>query len=395
MNRLALFCCAVSCFGLCPGFAHAETSVSGYIKSFAIAQEDNLGLPERYLSQNTGRFMLDAFKGKAVFQLHYEVSPVFMNRPLTVDPATFNPAGGSYRLTDIKQPLSGDKPDDKRSVYQNLDRFNVQLQLEGGDLTLGRQAITFGSARVINPTDVFLPFDVRTFNTEYRNGVDALRFQKPVGELGEVDVGLVLGDDAGRETSAAFLQLRGNVNGKDLHFALIEYAEQTLVGAGLESALGSFGFWLEAAAVDGDESYVRLSTGLDYAFSEDTFGLIEYHYNGAGSRDPADYLGLLRGLAHQRGGVFLLGENYLVPGLTWQASPLWSLSAQAIVNLDDSSAFASVAAEYNVAENFYMDFGYYWFIGDEPIAAANGLPSLASEYGADPNTLYASIRWYF
>lgn len=372
-------------------------SFSGYAKSFAVAQDkiDNpvFSTDTIFQSQNSARLMLEGFGERTVWQLHYEVSPVMISRRLSFDMPSFNIVGDSYRLTDIESSLSSD--DAKTQVYQNLDRFNVQLQLNQGDLTIGRQAISFGSARIINPTDVFLPFDVQTFNTEYRTGVDAIRFQRPMGELGEVDVGIVLGDGADQETSAAFLQLRGNVNGKDLHFALIEYAEQTLVGAGLQTALGDFGFWVEAASVTGDEDFVRASLGLDYAFTEFTFAQVEYHYNEAGSDDPNDYIELAGRHPYRRGGVFLFGEQYLIPSVSVQLSPLWVMSAMGIMNLSDDSAFFSISGAFNVAENFYMDFGIYHFRGDDLDISPLGFPELRSEYGTNPDMFYTSIRYYF
>ena len=375
----------------------ADVSFSGYAKSFAIAQ-DKINNPffstdTIFQSQNSARLMLERFGDRAVWQMHYEVSPVMISRRFGFDIPSFNIVGDSYRLTDIESSLSSD--DAKTQIYQNLDRFNVQLMLEKGDLTIGRQAISFGSARIINPTDVFLPFDVQTFNTEYRTGVDAIRYQRTMGELGEFDIGIVLGDGADQETSGAFLQLRGNANGKDLNLVLIEYAEQTLVGAGLEMALWDFGFWLEAASVNGEEDFVRASLGLDYAFTEFTFAQIEYHYNGAGSKDPSDYIDLTGTQPYQRGGVFLFGEHYLIPSVSVQLSPLWVVNALGIINLSDDSAFYSLSAAFNVAENFYMDFGFYHFSGDDLDISPSGLPTLESEYGASPDIFYTSIRYYF
>ncbi len=376
----------------------AETNVSGYLKSYGVIQDeianDLIEADTIFQSQNTGRLMVESFRDNVVLQLHYEISPVFVSRALAAEVPTFNVVGDSYRLTDLETSLTDDETY-KNQVYQNLDRLNVQIQRDAGDLTIGRQAISFGAARFINPTDIFLPFDVRTFNTEYRTGVDAVRFQRPWGDLGEIDVGVVLGEDADDETSAAFVQIRNNFDGKDFNFALIEFAQQTLVGAGVQSELGDMGFWFEAAYVDGDVDYLRASTGVDYAFTEHVFGMVEYHYNGAGSDAPEDYLALFDSTPYQRGGVFLLGENYLMPSLSVQVTPLWTVGLQAIVNLDDESVFSTVSAEYNVAENFYMDFGVYLFTGDDLTVTPFGLPVFESEYGVNPNTAYASIRWYF
>ena len=76
-------------------------------------------------------------------------------------------------------------------------------------------------------------------------------------------------------------------------------------------------------------------------------------------------------------------------------SPLWTLSALGIMNLSDDSAFYALSAAFNVAENFYMDFGFYHFSGDDLDISPLGLPRLNSEYGASPDIFYTSLRYYF
>jgi len=376
----------------------AQTNISGYLKTYGVIQDsvanDFFETDSIYQAQTSGRLMVESFTDWMVFQFHYELSSLSVSRSIGGDLQAFNIVGDSYRVGDLKTSLTSDAAS-KTQVYQNLDRLNFQVQLNAGDLTVGRQAIAFGAARFINPIDVFLPFDVRTFNTEYRTGVDAIRFQRPWGELGEVDFGLVLGKDADQSTSAAFVQIRNNMGGRDFNFSLIEYAQQTLIGGGVQSELGDLGFWLEVAYVDGDYDYARVSTGVDYAFQENIFGMIEYHYNGAGSQNPDDYLSLYQTTPYQRGGVFLLGENYLIPSISVQVSPLLSFALMGILNLNDQSAYTSIAAEYNVAENFYMDFGLYLFSGKDLGISPDQTLMLGSEYGANPNLFYSSLRWYF
>ncbi|HKI73971.1 MAG TPA: hypothetical protein VJ998_04985 [Pseudomonadales bacterium] len=366
------------------GSAAAETKFAGYLKSFAVVQ-DSIDSPylqadRLFESRNSLRLMWQVFSGHTIWQLHYEITPVLSSHPVAYTGAGLT-GTNTWRLTDIEPSLTSNP---KREVYQNLDRFNVQFRFRAGDLTIGRQPITFGTARVINPTDVFLPFDVRTLNREYRVGVDAIRFQHPFGQLSELDVGVIAGDDARTDTSSAFLQVKTNVNGNDLQLALIRYAGQTLAGGGVQTALGNFGFWFEGAAVWGDENYQRVSTGLDYAFTENVYGLIEYHYNGAGESREQDYPVNVTRAPYRVGGVFLLGRQYIIPSVNVQLSPLWTVTAQALANLSDGSVFLSLATTCNITENAYVDLGYYHFLGNR-----------LSEYGADPDTLYASIRYYF
>lgn len=354
--------------------AQADTLVSGYVKGYGVSTRDFSQL------QGALRVMVEQVGQRSAVQIHGEAAPVFTSRALPFANPTLA-QGRSWRLTDPPSPRGGNS---RHTLYNNIDRLNVQFRTRAGDLTVGRQAITFGMARVINPTDVFLPFDVRTFNTEYRIGVDALRFQRPFGQMGEIDAGVILGEDARSEDSAAFFQIRTNLDGRDVQLSAIRFAEQNLLGAGLQTAVGDYGFWLEAAAVSGDDDYVRVSTGFDYAFSEDIYGLLEYHFNGAGVSRETDYPSLPATAPYQRGGVFLLGRHYLIPAVSVQLSPLWSLSAQAIVNLSDGSAFSALSATKSVSQNLYADFGTYLFSGGS-----------TTEYGSNPQTLYMSLRYYF
>ncbi|HIG44090.1 MAG: hypothetical protein ABGY96_20710 [bacterium] len=369
---------------------------SGYLKNYSVIQDeidnDLFQFDRLYRMQNFGRFMFDAFKGNQVWQLHYEVG-LDSNSQLQRVSDALTQEKQSYRLTDIPETIG---PDDRKNIApQNLDRINIQFQFAAGDLTIGRQAITFGSARVINPTDVFLPFDVRTLNTEYRIGIDAIRFQKPIGQLSEFDLGIVLGEDGKPDNSAAFLQLLTNVSTSDLQFTIMRFSEQNLAGAGIQSALGNFGFWFEAAYVSGENNYTRASIGLDYAFSSTVFGMIEYHYNGAGSRDPAEYTSQQFDVAYRAGGVFLLGRNYIMPFISWQISALLSVSMQSIVNLNDNSFFLNTNLDYGLSDNLYLGLGYYHFSGDDLIIGSRGLPELGSEYGSNPDSIFVNLKYYF
>lgn len=378
-------------------YTTARAEFSGYAKTFALVQ-NRIDTPvietdRLYQAQNSLRMMWQGFSDNTTWQLHYELSPVLNSARTDFDNATFTAGGQSYRLGNPETQLN-DK-DDKHQLFQNLDRFNVQFNFDFGDLTVGRQAIALGAARVINPVDVFLPFDVRTFNQEYRIGVDAVRFQYPFGQLGEVDVGVILGDGARSENSAIFAGIRDNVDGHDLQFSLVRFAHHNLVGGGMQSSLWSLGTWFEAARVTGDFDYWRASAGVDYAFSEHIYGMVEYHYNGAGTEKTDRYLQRSGTLPYRQGGVFLLGKHYMIPALNWQLTPLWTLALQSLHNLSDDSTFLSITAEYNVAENFYMDIGYYHFRGEELDETSTGRPVLESEYGTNPDTLFASIKFYF
>ena len=372
--------------------ASAETRVSGYLKNFTVAQaslsNDLVNEEREYSSQFTGRLMLDAFSSRVSWQLHYEIANQF-NSSATPN-LNFNFERNSYRLTDVKTRLSSESS--KTIAIQNLDRLNVQIPLSIGDLTIGRQPITFGSARIINPTDVFLPFDVQALNTEYRVGIDAVRLQMPIGTLSELDFGYVLGET--NDTSAVFSRLKTNYSGSDFEITAMRFSEQNMLGLGLESTLGPFGAWFEVSHVSGDSYYNRLSTGLDYGFNEQIFGMLEYHYNGAGSQDTDQYINQVNDPAFIAGGVFLFGENYLIPSINWQVSPLTSYSLQLLANLDDNSMFTIAGFEHSLSDNLYFGASLFLFTGDDLRLNPTGI-DLGSEYGNSPSQIILNLRYYF
>lgn len=378
----------------------AAVNISGYIKSYNIWQQA-IDIPQiqsdsLIQSQNSIRLNVEGFGQTlgfdSVWQLHYEASPVLSSSAVTLD-NTFTNIDGAYRLTDIRPTIGAETP--KRRIQQNLDRFNLQFNFDSADLTIGRQAISFGAARFVNPTDVFLPFDVRTFNTEYRIGIDAIRYQKPFGQLGEIDLGIIVGPGGKPESSALFGQFKTNLSGHDIHATLIRFAEQNLIGFGAQSALWNFGTWFEAASVTGVQDYWRVSLGFDYSLSESTLASVEYHYNGAGSDDPATYLNQFNQVPYTLGGVFLLGENYLIPAVSIQISPLLTLGVQGVFNLDDRSTYTSANINYNIREDLYLGLGIYHFSGEKFSQSPLGVPTLNSEYGSNPDNIYMSVNYYF
>ncbi len=381
---------------------------SGYAKSYLVGQDaPNIDFaPSPFddasvQSQNALRLMMDGdIFDDIALEVHYEAKPVFSSISGLVGSggltATTSSVGTRYRLSDINNVI--DLDGGKSVLVQNLDRFNVQFDTSIGELTIGRQAIAFGSARMINPTDTFEPFLVSTLDREYRTGIDAVRFQTSFGAFSELDLGVVIGNEGRQDSSALFGRYKTSVEGNDIEAVVVLHDGMTLVGGGVERALGLFGFWLEGAVVSSDAGadYSRFSTGIDRAITDNSLFMIEYHYNGAGTDDPANYVALLGSEPFVRGGVFLLGEHYVIPSVTWTVTPLLGLGGSAFYNVGDDSAFVRLSGEYSLSENLYMDFGTYLTIGKGgTYGPVPPFLSLGSEFGSSPATLYVSLRYYF
>jgi len=373
----------------------AEIRLSGYAKSSLlfnkVERAPQLDFSTSYEAQNNLRIMLDVFQNNHSWQMHYELTPILSSQ--TSLTSSFESRNFSYRAFDLDETLSSKQR--KNKILQNLDRLNVQFQFDESDLTIGRQSIDLGSARMIKPTDIFSPFNLQTINTEYRIGVDAFRYQRHLSELSEIDVGFIFGSKGKSENSAAYLRIQTNLRGADLKASMIEYARQTLYSFGIETSIKKSGFWLEVADVRGDEHYTLISLGLDRALSETLFAQIEYHHNGAGTDDSFAYPKKIKEIAYQKGGVTLFGKDYFLPSISAQISPLFNLSLGAVFNLTDNSSFISLLGAWSATENFYIDLGWYHFSGRDFLELPSGKLTLGSEYGLNSGSVFTTLKYYF
>ncbi|MGD8922103.1 MAG: hypothetical protein PVH24_02560, partial [Candidatus Zixiibacteriota bacterium] len=189
---------------------------SGYFKNFSVvydmpnASVFGFGDTSFTLGSSSNRLRLNAvyhFDDQLTFEGAYNLVPRIQDHRLFLeDPFAFgiNPRG--YRFDDLDRLLY---PDDISSVssfgiYQNLDRAFFTLSASQFDLYVGRQAIAWGTARVVNPTDVLAPYAFTELDSEYRVGIDAVRLRWPLGFMGEIDVGYVAGRDFAFGNSAVF-----------------------------------------------------------------------------------------------------------------------------------------------------------------------------------------------
>lgn len=408
--------------GLLQGAVQAETSFSltGYYKNFFVVFDppntDHPSFftsPEEPMGMVSSRLRLNIFcnpKEWLSFSLSYNILPRIQ------DPELFEGSLAlvqvnlfQYRFDDIRRQLypAGGEPR-SFAVFQNLDRAFLTIRTGPADIFIGRQAIAWGSARVINPTDIVAPFSFEELDIEDRVGVDALRIRVPLGFMGEWDTGYILGEDFKLKNSAFYVRGKFYAAKTDLSFLLMEFQENLMLGWDVARSLGGAGFWFEGAFVlvsafgdngeDEESRYIRATVGLDYSFSGKTYGFLEYHFSTAGTAKPEDYLQNIFKPGRLEGAVYLMGRHYLIPGLTYQITPLIVFSGQALFNLSDISLFLAPQVEYNISPNIYLSAGAFIGMGKRPeINDRDGTVNriFRSEFGGYPDMYFSSFRIYF
>ena len=389
------------------GTAKAEFQVGGYYKNFFTAFSSPL--PDASMMGvvvNRLRFSLSYAPADSLsFAFAYDFTPRVQDPFLFSQfPFDVGIASSRYRVADFDARLypSADESVSSVGIYHNLDRASVQFSTDFADFSIGRDAIAWGSARIVNPTDIIAPYTYDQLDTEDRIGVDAFRVRIPIGIMGEIDTGYIFGSDFDFDKSAIFLRTQLNAVETDFSILLLGFQRALLVGFDVARGIGGAGFWLETAYVlttpfdaesNTSDNYLRTSIGLDYSFGGETYTFIEYHFNGAGATEPENFLTHLEQPAYTRGGVYLLGTHYLAPGFTRQLTPLISLSGQILVNLSDPSMWFAPQIAYNIAEDIHLSVGSFVSLGKRPKADESS--EFQSEFGSYPNLVFSSFRVYF
>jgi len=397
-------------------------SIGGYYKNFFVVFEptdySNASDPFGETTQGmvTNRLRLDFdynLSNDIGIHAAYNFVPriqdpsLFQSNPLMI---SINPR--EYRVADLDDRIYPESPGESESVgiYQNLDRLYMSVALPFADIYLGRQAIAWGSSKVINPIDVIAPYAFTDLDTEERTGVDAIRMRFPIGFMGEIDLGYVAGDDLKFRNSAAFIRGKTYIEQTDVTLLAVAFREHLMVGIDMTRAIGGAGVWVEAGYVFVESfqqkrpfglDYLRASVGIDYSFSDGTYGFLEVHYSEAGATDPENYLtNYIQHPAFSDGAVYLMGQTYVMPGIVYQFTPLFTLTGQAMYNIDDRSLFLAPVLEYNIAQDVYLGGGAFFGLGKNP--AVGGLnefnspyPILRSEFGFYPTMFYTTFRFYF
>jgi hypothetical protein len=413
---------------LLPGFLNTsvfagDISVNGYYKLFftgfklppyrfgeSVIKEPPIGAVNNRL-----RLKLTAsFSARLSLNVSYDFSPRIQDPSLFEEDiffAAIDTAG--YRVDDFENRIYPAKNDAVGSfgIFHNLDRCFITIKTPKADIFIGRQAIAWGSAKFINPTDVIAPFTFNELDTEERKGVDAVRVRIPLGMMDELDIGYIFGRDFKFERSAFFIRGKFYLLKTDFSLLLLGFRENLLLGLDIARSIGGAGFWLEAAYVLPDtfgdsehpvipgKNYFRASIGMDYNFSGKTYGFFEYHFNSAGKVKARDYQRFFYSTAFLEGSAYLMAKHYLNLGITYQVTPLLPFTGLVILNLNDGSVTAAPSLEYNIAENIYISAGAYLGFGKRPGIRRTEPPGnpayFNSEFGAYPNMFYTSFRIYF
>ncbi len=301
--------------------------------------------------------------------------------------APFESGGlANYRFDDI-EPIVASSDNNRFVLYQQLDQLFFSWYSPVADISLGRQPISFGLAKVFSPIDIIQPAQLNATDRSYRPGVDAIRTIRGLGAVSELDLGYVFGED-----TALFARLKTFAYGSDIEFTALQINNKhNVLSVGVNSGLGAFGLWQETALLNSDdETNYRVTVGFDTTLFDDLYVMNEWHFNGMGSSEEYTLNNSDKSF-YELGAVLTQANWYTSLQMNYPVNILTSINIGGTVNLDDGSALLNGSINYSLGDELSLSASVMVPISE----VSDDGHTLAQEYGAYPTVGSVELKWFF
>ncbi|WP_396587604.1 hypothetical protein [Bermanella sp. R86510] len=270
-----------------------------------------------------------------------------------------------YRVDDLNDYLI------ESSLSQNLDRLFLQYYFHNADITIGRQAISLGLARFSSNVDVFYPTLIGALQTDYRSGVDAIRFEHMIS----MDVrGLSLIDGAWLGDQQGYARLRSNIFSTDIQFTHVRLQEDMATSFALDGAYGSVGWWSVVNHLYSEASSVSLHVaqlGMD-------FSLHDFLYQAEWSQREDEEMNRLNRFIDK--GMLPFPDNrYVFLSVTYLSGVRSQFQASVAHNIEKNSQLWSFIYQYSI--NKYWDAWLQLNTNENLYASSHSNGLSFSDYG--------------
>lgn len=282
-------------------------------------------------------------------------------------------------------------------VWHDVDRLSLALQTGPADLTVGRQAITWGVSAIFPVADLWARFSPFELDTEEKPGIDAFRaLFYPVQGL-EMD--LVVADRGTLNDLSAGLRGTWSLPSADLWAGAGKLWREGMVMGGATVLLDRTRLRAEAVLPweldTGSLHDPRGTLGIDFIRGT-TVLTGEYHFNGIGAGETAGYTRVIQDPRFGRGETYYLARHYLGAVGSWSPDEenRLTLALNALANLQDGSVALTPIAGYDLGQATRVSLGGLLSFGATP-RFDDAVPAWGSEFGSYGDLLFTRISVFF
>ncbi len=352
------------------------------------------------------RLMFTQEAGRFTFTAHHDTvlaggdSFAFIGNPgATLDQSASDDA---RRLMDLTWELSSGG---RHRLVHRFDRLALQYRGSTWGITLGREAVSWGSGLVFQPMDLFSPFAPTTVDRDFKAGDDLVMVDKLFADGSDLQVlGVARRDpdgDVTADAASAAVKWRKFIGSGELEvFGGKHYRDQVYGGSvRLPVRSAMLRTDLVATRLQGGDWRLSGIVNLDYSFDlggRSAYVFAEYYHNGFGvTALPDSALNLPPALIARlaRGEVFSVMRDYLALGGTLQWHPLWTQNLVLIGNLADGSTLMQSTVSYLPGDRATVEVGFTWSMG-EAGQEYGGVP-LLGKAATTGGAFQGFVRWVY
>jgi hypothetical protein len=383
-------------------FQEGETSLDlgGYVRSLTQLYDPGYDIPasehrESGIHAEVVRLKWNLRFGESVLvEVHNRIQAQVSSTALD---ATGSTVGfGVSVVPGRRWDLSNTWVDQERlRVWHDIDRLSLTWYTELADMTLGRQAITWGISNVFPVSDLWAQFSPFELDTEEKPGIDAVRILSYPSSSIELDA--VIADRGSSRNLSAGIRVSLSLPWADLYVGGGKLWREAIGLAGVSAPLGLYKLRAEGVLpydLDADGFKLpRATLGID-RLGGSTMVSVEYNFNGIGATDSEAYAEVLGDPRFAQGQTYFLGRHNLGGTAAWTpGNDRLSLSLTGLLNLQDPSSALVPNLTYDLGQATRFSLGSLLSFGDTPLFDPE--PELRSEFGTYGDFVYTMLSIYF
>lgn len=362
-----------------------EIGLTGYLRTFTAHHDAGFDPPgldrTTLLNSEVVRLIWTGRLGNRVsFVVHNRLSArvSLAGRGLDAGTAGLGVSVVPTRSLDLSTTLVDD---DRLHLLHDIDRLAVTIETRAADLTIGRQAITWGAANIFPVADLWAQFSPFELETEEKPGVDAIRALAYPRDGLELDI--IIADRGSWRDLSAGARATLETASADIHAGVGKFWDRLMVLGGVAYLLDKTTLRAEAVLPwsldDRGWERPRLTLGIDRPGARLTLSA-EYHYNGIGAPEVGGYSAALADPRLRRGETYFLGRHYLGALAAWtpDADGRLTFSTSVLASLTDRSMALVPALNYDLGQRLRLSAGAVVGVGSRP--GGPGIPR--SEFGS-------------
>ncbi len=344
------------------------------------------------------------------FTLHYEAeaSAKDTRRAVSQLPVDFQAFFEDIDSDDTRLfDLASDTRSGSRRFVHRLDRLYASYSGSQALFSIGRQAVTTGNGLMFNPMDIVNPFAPSDVVKDYKTGSDMIvcQFSKGLVSDGSIIIAprLDTAGDLDADFSSFAVKLKTFLGSKEAGFLHARHYGDDITGVSVSGFAGAAAWrtdlvWTRPAE-DNVPGYASLIFNMDRTWvmnDRNWYALVEFYYSGIGEKEICQAMtkpALIKRMG--RGDLFHTATRYVGVTVQQEFHPLVSLSATAIVNLDDGSALIQPSVKWNAAQSFDVLAGVNLPVGGTDTEFGGIMDPVSGKNTGLPVQVYIQGTWYF